>query len=76
MSSDPEYSAALRIVEKLRAAFPEQASQVDAAMARDHYGEAPHIWIERFSQLTTNAIRRGDTGIAAKHLDRVAALLD
>lgn len=75
MSADPEYSAAIRIVEALRAAFPEQATQIDEALDRDGYEDAPHTWVERFSQFTTDAIGRGDSSTAASHLKLVSRLL-
>jgi hypothetical protein len=75
MSADPEYSAALRIVEVLRAAFPEQGTQIDETLDRDGYEDAPHIWVERFSQFTTDAIKRGESSTATAHLNLVSRLL-
>jgi hypothetical protein len=75
MSIDPEYSAALRIVEALRAAFPEEAAQIDEALDRDCYEDAPHTWVERFSQFTTDAIKRGESSAATAHLKLLSRLL-
>jgi hypothetical protein len=75
MSADPEHSAAVRIVEALRAAFPEQAAQIDGALDRDGYEDAPHTWVERFSQFTTDAIKRGESSTAIAHLSLVSRLL-
>jgi len=75
MSASSEYSAAASIVEAIRAAFPEQASQIDEALAQDGYEDAPHTWVERFSQFTTDAIRRGEYSTATAQLNLVSRLL-
>jgi len=74
MSADAEDFAGLQIVEAIRAAFPEEAEFIDAALG-DEYENAHHTWIERFSQLTTDAIRRGEFTKAAEHLKVMSALL-
>lgn len=75
MSTHSESAAAVRIVEALRAAFPEQASQIDEALDREGFEDAPHTWIERFSRSTTAAIKRGESSTAAAHLGLVSRLL-
>ena len=75
MSADPEYAAAVRSVGALRIAFPEQAAQIDQAVDHDGYEDAPHTWVERFSQFTTDAIKRGDSSTAMAHLKLVSRLL-
>lgn len=77
MSEKSERTAPVRIVEAIRAALPEEASDVDAVLQRDGYEEdAHHTWIERFSQLTTDAIKGRDFFKATEHLQLVARLLD
>lgn len=75
MSPVPEHVAALRLVEAVRAAFAEEAASVDAILEQQGYGDAPHIWLERFSQFTTNAIKRGDFTKATKHLVLLSRLV-
>ncbi|WP_284620809.1 DUF7674 family protein [Aquabacterium humicola] len=75
MSADPEHLAALRIVEKIRAEFPAEAAEIDEALARDGYVNAYHTWVERFSQFTTDAIKRGDLTKATAHLNLLSRLL-
>jgi hypothetical protein len=60
MSSDAENLAAKQVVESIRRAFPKEAAQVDAIVQRDGFENAHCIWVEHFSQLTTNAIRARD----------------
>jgi len=76
MSSRAEEAAARAIVDAIRAAFPEEVAHIDPALSRDGYVEAHHIWVERFSQCTTDAIRRGDQSKAASHLKLLSALLN
>ncbi len=75
MSADPAHSAAARIVAAIRDSFPAEAEQIDAALDREGYEDAPHIWVERFSQFTTDAIKRRDSSTAAAHLSLLARLL-
>ncbi|QTN21464.1 hypothetical protein HZ992_14855 [Rhizobacter sp. AJA081-3] len=75
MSADPEQLAALRIVEAIRAAFPAEAAEIDELLARDGYENAPHTWVERFSQFTTDAIKRGEVTTASAHLNLLSRLL-
>lgn len=44
-------------------------------MLKPGFEGAPFEWVERFSQLTTNAIRRGETSIAKQHLELLSRLL-
>jgi len=74
MSANAEDFAGLQIVEAIRAAFPEDAEVTDAALGVE-YEDAHYTWVERFSQLTTDAIRRGELTRAAAHLKHVSALL-
>lgn len=75
MQEDPEYSAALRVVDEIRRAFPAEGAEIDVAHSRDGYEGAPHIWIERFSQLTTNEIRRKEFAKACAHLNVLSRLV-
>ncbi|RQP25420.1 DUF7674 family protein [Piscinibacter terrae] len=74
MSADARNFADLQIVEAIRAAFPEDAEFIDSALGIE-YENAHHTWVERFSQLTTDAIRRGEFTRAAEHLKLISALL-
>lgn len=38
--------------------------------------EAPYIWLERFSQFTTDAIKQGELNRAAEHLKLLSGLLE
>lgn len=74
---DAPTEAAHRIVERLRAAFPEDAARADKR-AFDHGfepGEAPYSWVEHFSQLTTDAIKGQDFATAERHMREVSAIL-
>jgi hypothetical protein len=76
MSADGENMAALRLVESVRTAFPEEAALVDAILLRDGWYENAHFtWLERFSQFTTDAIKRGEFTKAAEHLSLISGLL-
>jgi hypothetical protein len=70
-----EYPEANRVVEAIRAAWPEEAALIDADMSRCGYENAPHAWIERFSQFTTNAIGRGEFSTATRQLLLLSQLL-
>lgn len=69
--------AAHRIVERLRAAFPNDAACVDRRVADQGLGrhESPYSWVEHFSQLTTDAIKGKDLTTAERHLQEVSAIL-
>jgi hypothetical protein len=76
MSVDTEHLAALRIVESIRTAFPEEAALADQALARDGYDENAHFtWLERFSEFTTDAIKQRGFSVATKHLNLLSGLL-
>lgn len=75
MSASAEDLAALRIVESVRAAFPDEAALVDAVLLRGEYQDAYFTWVERFSQFTTDAIKRGEFSRATAHLNLLSALL-
>ena len=72
---EAEYTAADRVVESIRAAWPEEAALIDADLLACGFENAPHIWIERFSQFTTNAIGRGEFSTASRQLDLLSQLL-
>lgn len=76
MSADAQDLAALRIVESVRAAFPEEAALVDAILLGDGYDEDAHFtWLERFSQFTTDAIKRREFTKAMEHLNLFSRIL-
>jgi hypothetical protein len=75
MSSDANKVAALRIVESIRRAFPKEATIVDAIVQRDGFENAHYIWVEQFSQLTTDAIRTGDYEKSKAHLILLSGVL-
>jgi hypothetical protein len=59
----------------VRAAFPDEAESVDAVLEQQGHEDAPHIWFERFSQLTTDAIKRRDFSKATKHVALLSRLV-
>lgn len=75
MPTNPEHPAAQRIVDEIRSAFPAEAAKIDGRLARQGFEDAPYTWVERFSQLTTDAIKRGDAATAVAHLKVVSRLL-
>lgn len=75
MSVREDGQAAKRIVQSVRTAFPEEAALVDAIFSRDGYEDADFTWVERFSQLTTDAITDQDFLKAAAHLKLLSRLL-
>lgn len=76
MSADTKHPAAVRVVESVRTAFPEEAALADQILARDGYDENAHFtWLERFSQFTTDAIKRREFSVASKHLNLLSGLL-
>jgi len=77
MPTDNELLAGQRIVASVRSAFPDDARLIDTSLRDDHFEveESPHIWLERFSQFTTNAIKRGQYATASEHLNLLSALL-
>jgi hypothetical protein len=74
---DAATEAAHRIVERLRAAFPEDAARADRRVADQGFdaGDAPYAWVEHFSQFTTDAIKGKDFVTAENHLREVSAIL-
>ena len=76
MSASADELAALRIAESVRAAFHEEATLVDAILVQDGYDEAAYFsWLERFSQFTTDAVKRGEFTRAAEQLNLISRLL-
>ena len=75
MRASDEELAALRIVQSVRAAFLEEAMHVDAILLRDGYEHAHFTWVERFSQFTTDALKRREFVRAAEHLNLFSRLL-
>jgi hypothetical protein len=69
--------AAIRLVECIRRAFPDDARAVDARLHRDGFaiGDAPYMWVERFSQRTTDALKRDDFSTFTAHLALLSHLL-
>jgi hypothetical protein len=74
---DTSTVAAQRIIERLRAAFPDDAARADKRVGDQGFGpsEAPYSWVEHFSQLTTDAINGQDFAKAASHMCEVSAIL-
>ena|SRR5690348_16982872 len=77
MSYDMDLRAGQRIVEEVRSAFPCEAQSIDTGLLADYFDidKSPHVWLERFSQLTTNAIKVGEFSKASTHLKLLSALL-
>jgi len=75
---NPDNFAAQQLVEKIIAAFPDDSAVVDARVQSQGFEpkDAPYIWIEQFSQLTTDALKAGDTTKARSHLQLISGLLD
>jgi len=69
--------AASKLVEAIRAAFPEDAAWVDKQVQAQGFErtEASYIWVERFSQCTTNYLKAPDQSKAGSHLGLISALL-
>ena len=74
---DAPDAAAHCIVERLRAVFPDDAARADKRVSDQGFepGEAPFIWVEYFSQLTTDAIKGKDFTTAGRHMREVSAIL-
>ena len=70
-----ERKAALHVVESVRATFPVEGARVDAILLQEGYDYAPNIWLERFSQFTTDAIKQGNVALAAEHFTLFSALV-
>ena len=64
-------------MERIRGAFPEDARSVDSRIQSDGFvvEDAPHIWVEHFSQLTTDALKGGDMSTFEAHLTLLSSLL-
>ena len=58
--------------------FPEDARSIDAAMRSDDWDpdDAPYIWIEKFSQRTTDAVKGERDQKAERHLAFMSRMLD
>ncbi len=70
MSDNTDNLAAQQIVTAVRAAFPQEAALADEMLVRDEYDEdAYFIWLEHFSQFTTDAIKRLEFAKAQEHLN-------
>jgi hypothetical protein len=74
---NPDNLAAQQLVEKLITAFPDDAAWIDERMQSQGFEprEAPYIWIEHFSQRTTDALKVGNTTQAVSHLNLISRLL-
>jgi hypothetical protein len=75
MSFDAENLAAQKVAESIRRAFPKEATIVDVIVQRDGFENAHYIWVEQFSQLTTDAIRTGDYEKSKAHLILLSGVL-
>jgi hypothetical protein len=76
VATTPENLAASSIVGAVRSAFAEEAAAVDEILLRDGYDEDAHFtWIERFSQFTTDAIKRKDFEKATSHMNLFSYIL-
>jgi len=63
-------------VQAVRTSFPEAADGVDAFIrSRGFDDSSHHEWLERFSQLTTDAIKRQDLQTARAHLNLLSRVL-
>lgn len=62
----------------IRASFPDDASSIDERMTREGFdpNDAPYIWIEHFSQCTTDALIERNAARAEAHLKLLSRLLD
>src|SRR4051812_35912021 len=75
--------AAQRLIARIRAALPNDAAGVDECMRSHHSSfddwdpvvEMPNIWVEAFSQCTTDAIKNGEMARAESHLKLISRLL-
>lgn len=74
----PAIRATKSIVAEVRAAFPLDAAVIDRLMKQDYFDvdESPHIWLEHFSQHTTDAIVAADYAVAEAHLKFMSGLLE
>lgn len=72
---DADHLAACRIVDLIRSAWPDEATLIDADLLARGFEGSPFEWVERFSQLTTNAIGRGEFSTASRQLTLLACLL-
>ena len=77
MSYEADLRAGQRIVETVRSTFPCEAKPIDTRLRADYFDteESPHVWLELFSQLTTDAIKVGEFSKASSHLKLLSALL-
>ena len=73
---NPDDLAAQQLVEKIIAAFPDDAAWVNARMQSQGFEpkEAPYIWVEQFSQRTTDALKARDNAKAELHLKLMSNL--
>ena len=78
MSITDEMLAGQKIVASVRGAFPEDAARIDAILRDNCFDveESPHIWLEHFSQFTTNAIKVSQFDVAKAHLGLISSLLE
>lgn len=76
-SMNPDDFAAQQLVEKIIAAFPDDVAWVNARMQSQGFepNEAPYIWVEQFSQRTTDTLKARDNAKAELHLKLMSNLL-
>jgi hypothetical protein len=77
MSTDLELAAGQRLVARIRDVFPTEAALVDRRLQGDGFvvDEAPYIWVEHFSQRTTDALKGGDLATFQAHLKLLSTVL-
>lgn len=77
MSETAGFVAAQQLVERIRSAFPEDAVYIDEKLASGGFsvGDVPYLWVEHFSQQTTDALKRGDTRKVKMHFELLSRLL-
>lgn len=63
---------------QIREAFPDDASWADVKMQVQGFDmeEAPHVWIEQFSQRTTELLKSADWFKAGRHFDVMSKILE
>src|SRR4051812_41559126 len=75
---ESESNAERGLVAAVRVAFPVEAASIDERMARDGFepDQASHVWLEHFSQRTTDAMKAGDFAAAKAHLQLMSSLFE
>ncbi len=75
----PNHANALaetKVIQAIRNLFPKEAERIDEFVASSKGDKTTtYIWLEHFSQFTTDAIKRGDFENAEKHLKLLSNLI-